>query len=169
MQGYCGFYDTNNGRIYNDVKKDCTKFDKSPCPERFNSSDIFKCKFWYMISLNNVKLSFLWLIHVNFFYLNEQIEFIKVRFNYINSCYLCMHVVFNSSPEPKAQVSFPDQNYEIWNCTNFVIWIFVGPSSLDLLTKFKFTCLLKSILEHKRPQNHFVFRSPSNDIQIRLS
>ena len=45
LEGYCGFYDTTNGRIYNDVRKDCTQFDESPCPKRFNSSDIYKCTF----------------------------------------------------------------------------------------------------------------------------
>nr|XP_022290811.1 uncharacterized protein LOC111102397 isoform X2 [Crassostrea virginica] len=42
LTGFCGFYDTDAGRIYNDVNKDCTKFDESPCPKRFNSSDIYK-------------------------------------------------------------------------------------------------------------------------------
>ncbi|XP_078330783.1 uncharacterized protein LOC144624725 isoform X2 [Crassostrea virginica] len=55
LTGFCGFYDTNNGRIYNDVKKDCSMFDKSPCPSRFNSSDIFKYPGCYEIRKENKK------------------------------------------------------------------------------------------------------------------
>ncbi|XP_062586986.1 uncharacterized protein LOC134248588 isoform X1 [Saccostrea cucullata] len=41
LTGYCGYYDTEIGKIVNDVKKDCTT-DDDPCPPRYNSSESFK-------------------------------------------------------------------------------------------------------------------------------
>lgn len=45
LKGFCAYYDTTVNRIIMDGKKDCTKIKGNPCPGRFNSTDIFKCKF----------------------------------------------------------------------------------------------------------------------------
>ncbi|XP_078318612.1 uncharacterized protein LOC144620764 [Crassostrea virginica] len=49
LSGYCAYYDTTVGRIVMDGKKDCTKSKENPCPESFDSSDIFKYKMCYNI------------------------------------------------------------------------------------------------------------------------
>lgn len=42
--GFCPFYHQKIGRIFNDVDRPCKSFETSPCPERYNSSDVFKGK-----------------------------------------------------------------------------------------------------------------------------
>nr|XP_022290954.1 uncharacterized protein LOC111102485 isoform X3 [Crassostrea virginica] len=55
LNGFCGFFDTTNGQIHNDVNKDCTTFQVNPCPSSFLSSDSYQYQGCLKIDSNVTK------------------------------------------------------------------------------------------------------------------